>query len=446
MSNIFKAYDVRGIYPEEINKEAAFKIGGAVAKFLKAKTMVVGEDARLGSPVLRGAVIDAVTKMGVKVYYIGQCTTPLFYFSVNKLNADGGIMSTASHNPSQYAGLKIVRNQSKPISSETGLKEIEKLSQEHLELKKEVGGVEERIFTADYVDFVINKSGVNALKSKNLKLVIDAGNGMTPLVLEPLLSKLKLNYTPLYFSIDCSFPNHSSDISKVEALTSLRQKVVELKADLGIAFDGDGDRVMFVDSAGETIRADYILALLFSSSGGLFSKPKIVYDLRISKSVRQLLGSKGFRSRPGHSFIKQVMADKKADMGGELSGHFFFKEMSYAESSVLAMLKILKIVSEKAKPISELIKPFQKYWKSDEINIEIQGQDQAIVILKKLKEKYVDGKADELAGLTVEYPNFWFNVRSSNTEPLVRLVVEADTKELMEEKVRELVSQIKSTG
>src|SRR3990167_829145 len=412
MSNIFRAYDVRGVYPQELNEEIAGRIAEATAKFLnthsassgQAKKIVVGEDARVSSPALRKAVLDGITKVGCDVIYIGQCTTPLFYFSVNKLNADGGLMSTASHNPSQYAGLKIVRNQSKPISSETGLKEIEKLSQEHLELKKEVGGVEERIFTADYVDFVINKSGVNALKSKNLKLVIDAGNGMKPLVLEPLLSKLKLNYTPLYFSIDCSFPNHSSDISKAEALTSLRQKVVELKADLGIAFDGDGDRVMFVDSAGETIRADYILALLFSSSGGLFSKPKIVYDLRISKSVRQLLGSKGFRSRPGHSFIKQVMSDSRADIGAELSGHFFFKEMSYVESSVLAMLKVLKIISEKGKPISDLIKPFQKYFHSGEINIEIQNSNiknqndnSKLKIFEDLKRKYHDGKIDELA-------------------------------------------------
>ena len=460
MSNIFKAYDIRGVYPEEINKEVAFKIGAAVARFINGKTMVIGEDARLGSQALRGAVIDAITKMGVKVYYIGQCTTPLFYFSVNKLNADGGIMATASHNPPQYGGLKIVRSQSRPISSETGLKEIEKLSHGYLEpalsassgQAKEAGSVEERNLTADYVDFLINKSDINAEKSRNLKLVIDAGNGMTPLVLKPLLSKLKINYTPLYFSIDCSFPNHSPDISKAEALIGLKQKVVELKADLGIAFDGDGDRVMFVDSTGEIIRADYILALLFSNSGGLFGKPKAVYDLRISKSVRQLLGLKGFRSRPGHSFIKQVMSDSRADIGAELSGHFFFKEMSYVESSVLAMLKVLKIISEKGKPISDLIKPFQKYFHSGEINIEIQNSNiknqndnSKLKIFEDLKRKYHDGKIDELAGLTVEYRDWWFNLRGSNTEPLIRLVVEADKKELMEEKVKEITELIKTT-
>lgn len=464
MSNVFKAYDIRGVYPEEINKELAFRVGGATVKFLQTKntdkkqlTLVVGEDCRLSSSTLRGAVIDAATKVGAKVYYIGFCTTPLFYFSVNKLKADGGIMVTASHNPPQYGGLKMVASESKPIGEGTGLKEIEKISQEKLELVAG-GTVEEVDLVSDYINFLVAEAGLRPKEAK-LKIVIDAGNGMSPIVLNSLMTKLNISYTPIYFKIDCSFPNHSPDISRREALADLVEKVKESGADLGVAFDGDGDRVMFVDGKGEIIRAEYILALLFKAYSGLFNKPKTVYDLRISKSIKELFGSRGIVSRPGHSFIKKVMREHDAELGGELSGHFFFKKMMYAESSVLVMLKVFKIVSESGKSISELIKPFQKYWHSGEINIEIIDRGQVTGILNSLKDKYKDGKIDELDGVTVEYwpspstgiravsgntGNWWFNLRLSNTEPIVRLVVEADTKELMEQKVKELTEEIKS--
>ena len=449
MSNIFKAYDVRGVYPEEINRENAYKIAFATVKFLKAKNpgkklkLVVGEDCRIASPTLRGAVIDALTKAGANVYYISLCTTPLFYFSVNKLKADGGLMVTASHNPSQYGGLKIVGFESSPIGADSGLKEIEKMSQENLEPAKEPGKIEEVTLVGDYADFVIKNSKIGANSGK-IKIIIDAGNGMTPLVLGPLMEKIKFSYTPLYFEIDCNFPNHSPDISKKESLVELKNKVMEGQFDLGIAFDGDGDRVMFVDEKGEIIRAEFILALLFNNSGGFFRKPRAVYDIRISRSIKELIGSRGIKSRPGHSFIKQAMRANNADVGGELSGHFFFKEMKYVESSVLVMLKILKIMSDRRKPLSELIKPFQKYWHSGEINIPIESREGGAKIIQKLKEKYKDGKIDELDGVTAEYDNWWFNLRLSNTEPIVRLVVEANTRELMEEKESELTQTIKN--
>ncbi len=444
MSNVFKAYDVRGIYPEEINKDIAFRVGGATVKFLNAKTLVVGEDCRNSSPAIRGAIVDAITRAGAKVYYIGSCTTPLFYFSVNKLKADGGIMVTASHNPPQYGGLKIVGLESQPIGSETGLKEIEKISQNNLGAAEKAGIVEEANFVSEYADFVIRKSGVNPANLKNLKLVIDAGNGMTPLVLGPLMSRLGISFTPLYFEIDCNFPNHSPDISKAESLNALREKVIAMKADLGIAFDGDGDRVSFIDIEGNKIDSGFVLALLFKAQSGIFNKPKTVYDLRFSKSVKELFGNYGIKSRVGHSFIKELMRKYNADIGGELSGHFFFKEMGYVESSVLAMLKILKIVSDSRRPISELIKPFQKYYHSGEINIDITSRELADVIMDKLGQHYRDGKIDRLDGITVEYPDWWFNVRFSNTEPIVRLVVEADMEGLMKEKVAELTQEIKN--
>ena len=451
MANVFKAYDVRGVYPDEINKELSFKIGGATVEFLKANlpagrqgTLVVGEDCRLSSPTMRGAVIDAATRAGAKVYYIGACTTPLFYFSVDKLKADGGTMVTASHNPPQYGGLKIVGSQSRPIGSESGLKEIEKISQGEIQPARDMGKVEEVNLTDDYIDFVIQKSGIRSEKLKNLRIVVDAGNGMTPLVLGPLFEKIGIKPSLLYFDVDCSFPNHSPDISKAEALADLKRKVLETRADIGIAFDGDGDRASFLDKNGNKIGAEFILALLFKSESGFFRKPKTVYDLRASKSVKELLGGAGIRSRVGHAPIKELMRKHNAVLGGELSGHFFFKEMGYAESSMLAMLKVLKIISESNKSLDELIKPFQKYFHSGEVNMPIDNNEQGKIIIQKLKEKYKDGKVDELDGVTVEYVDWWFNLRLSNTEPIIRLVVEADTEVMMEEKRNELLKVIKN--
>jgi phosphomannomutase len=454
MSGVFKAYDIRGVYPEEITKDLAFKVGGATIKYLndnytasgRPTTIVVGEDCRLSSPTLRGAVVDAATRAGARVYYIGYCTTPLFYFSVNKLKADGGIMVTASHNPPQYGGLKIVGPGSTPIGESTGLREIEKMSLEKISFV-EGGGVDEANFVQDYIDFIINETKLGAKASK-LRIVIDAGNGMTPVVLGSLMDKLKLKYTPLYFKIDCSFPNHSPDISRHEALNDLVEKVKETEADIGIAFDGDGDRVMFVDNKGEVIGAESILALLFKEYSRFFHKPKTVYDLRISRAVQEILGSSGVICRPGHSFIKKVMRETDAELGGELSGHFFFKKMGYAESSILVMLKILKIVSESGKSLNELVKPFGKYWHSGEINMDVRNKEQITNILNILREKYKDGKMSEVDGLTIDFWNaeggsWWFNLRPSNTEPIMRLVVEADSRQLMHQKAEEIKLEIK---
>jgi len=448
MSNVFKAYDIRGVYPEEINKDLAFRVGGATVKFLKAKTLVIGEDCRLSSPIMRGAVIDAATKAGAKVYYIGNCTTPLFYFSVNKLKADGGIMVTASHNPPQYGGLKIVGSQSRPIGSESGLKEIEKLSQEITEPALETGRIVEVNLTNGYIDFVIRESGIRPEKLKKLRIVVDAGNGMTPLVLNPLFNKLGINPIELYFEVDCNFPNHSPDISKAEALVTLKQKVLETRGDIGIAFDGDGDRVMFVDAIGNTVRADRILALLYKNFGNFFRNPKVVYDARPSRLFKELLSSHGFRARAGHAFIKQIMRQVNADFGVELSGHFFFKKMEYAESSMLAMLKVLKILSESGKTLAELIKPFIKYYHSGEVNVDITSDPNfKSQIIDKLKEKYKNNIIDELDGITVDLwdkGGWWFNVRPSNTEPVMRLIVEATTEVLMQQKRQELLDVIKN--
>jgi len=453
MSNIFRAYDVRGIYPDELNEEIARKIAGATAKFLSAhsassgqvKKIVVGEDARVSSPALRKAVLDGATKAGCDIHYIGQCTTPLFYFSVNKLAADGGIMVTASHNPPRYNGLKITGEGSRPISGDTGLKEIEKLI--NLEIKSdEKGSVQELSLKNEYIGFLLNEARNISDSVKNLKIVIDASNGMTPLVLNDFLPKTKLNVSPLYFEIDGTFPNHLSDTSREENLKDLIDKVVTEKADVGIAFDGDGDRMAVVDERGNIVRADMVAGLIYEH---FYGGDKVVHDSRFSRAVRDLFGAKGIATRTGHSFGKTAMKQNDAVFGGELSGHFFFKEMLYADCAILAMLRLVEMLAKENKPLSQLVEPLLIYANSGEINIPLPITNQyeytnlQFKILEMLKNKYRDGEQSFLDGITVEYPSWWFNARFSNTESLVRIVVEANTEELMRIKKDELVSEIK---
>ncbi len=448
-SNIFKAYDVRGIYPTELNEESAFKLGQATAIFLKARILIVGEDARISSPSLRQKLVEGIISMGCNVIHIGQCTTPLFYLSVSNLKADGGVMITASHNPAEYNGLKIVGMNSMPICAENGLMEIKKIADvENLESSKK-GSIKEKNLVSEYINLVLDKSGILKDKAENLKVVIDAGNGMAPVVLGPLLKQIPIKITRLFFNIDGTFPGRSPDTSKAENLKALISLVITEKADLGVAFDGDGDRVVMIDGKGNIIDAEYLLALIYLSSKSFFKNPTVAYDLRISKSVKDLMASQGTVSRTGHAFIKMKMREHSIDLGGELSGHFFFKEMNYAESAILVMLKILDIMAKQKKPIAELIASFQKYFKSREINIQIASKEEALKIIDALTDKYKNEKIDRLDGISVDVwdkEGFWFNLRASNTEPIVRLVVEAKTKELMEQKVNELTADIKNTA
>ena len=441
MSNIFRAYDVRGVYPDELNEGIAEKIAGATAKFLNAKKLVVGEDARVSSPALRKAVFDGATKAGCDVHYIGQCTTPLFYFSVNRLGADGGIMVTASHNPPQYNGLKIVGPGATPIASISGLFKIRDMVNEVTESSVNKGAVQTTSFLNEYIDFLARET---KFKHKNTKFIVDASNGMAPVVLEPLFEKLDLKPIQINFDINGSFPGHSPDISKKENLEQLKNKILETGAEVGFAFDGDADRLTVLDEKGEKLPSEFVVGLLFKAQAGLFKKPKVAHDLRFSKSVRELFGKNGFPSPTGYVFVRKKMKEVDADLGGELAGHFDFKEMNYAESAVLAMLKTLGIVSSSGKRLSELVAPFKKYFNSGEVNIPIdQNDDLKSEIMENLKNKHSDGKQNFLDGIMVEYPDWWFNVRFSNTEPIVRVVVEANTQELMERRVRETTSEIK---
>jgi len=451
MGNIFRDYDIRGIYPDEINSLIAEKAGNAVARFFNAKKIIVGEDGRLSSSDLRNGLIRGIRKAGTDVVFIGRSTTPLFYYASTSSKADAGIMITASHNPPQYNGLKIVGPGGAPVGLDTSLADIREIfDKENFNIAKTEGRLTEQTdIVGEYVDFLIKTSDIKT--GLPLKIVADAGNGVASLVLKPLFEKLKIDYVPLFFEIDGNFPGRGPDPAKQGATEMLRGKVLERKANMGVAFDGDADRMTVVDERGDIVEPQYVLSVLWRNEKRLFGYPKVVYDLRFSKSAREFFGKYGVRSKVGHNHIRKTARDVGAELAGETSGHFYFRKLDYTESVNLAFIKLLKVINKK--PLSELVSGLKKYSYSGNINIEIQNKERADNILAELGEKYKDGKQDFLDGLTVEYwdnrpkgERWWFNIRSSNTEPLLRLAVEADTRRLMEEKQEEITNKIKTAA
>lgn len=453
MSNIFRAYDIRGKYPDELNESVAKNAGRSAALFLKSKVgpdaklkIVLGHDARVSWKGLRSAVEEGIIEAGCDVINIGFCTSPLFYFSVNKFQADGGIMITASHNPPEYNGLKIVGRGAAPISAASGLKEIEALYNtlpNYLFKESEKGKVGEDSAKDDYVNFLLDR--LNNAPTGDLRIVIDASNGMTPVVLNDLLPQVDCEQILINFEPDGRFPNHPPDTSKEENLVQLKAAVTAEKASFGVAFDGDGDRAAFVDENGATIKADYIAALIYDH---FYKGKKVVYDARFSRSVKELFASNGVASKTGHSFMKTTLRAEGGEFGGELSGHFFYKEFYYADSAILTMLKVLEIAAKEGKPLSKLVAPFQKYFHSGEINIDMTGRNEGDKekFVEMLKNDYADGKQSFIDGITVEYNDWWFNLRPSQTEPLMRLVIEADSQKLMDSKKSELLNKIKTAS
>lgn len=482
LDKIFKAYDIRGIYPGEINEGIVAKIAYAMVQFLKPKKIVLAQDARVSSKPLVESIQNSLVGLGVDVILIGQTTTPLFYFAVNELNVDGGIMVTASHNPRKFNGLKMVKMGAVAIGGNNGLMEIKQIIKDGLpDMSYEPPGkLKKKDLSEEYIDFLITNSWFKSLKINQygeiswepnpytFKAVVDSGNGMAGFLLPRLFEKIKFEITPLFWEIDGSFPNRDPDPTKLENLSALQSKVLKEGADLGVAFDGDADRIMFLDRFGNFIRTDCI-GLLLAQQFNLplvkesKSAKRIVYDLTMSHSIPEFLDQWGIasvKSRVGHPFLKQKMRETDADMAVELSGHYFWKEMNYAESTLLTMLRIFSILAKTQKPLDQLVKPFQKYYHSGEINFEIDKLNQ-VEIFNELKIRYKDAKIDDLDGLTFDYwdlltsfdltqdrplgSSWWFNVRPSNTEPILRLVVEAGTESLMKEKIVEIQEIIKKT-
>jgi len=442
VAEIFKAYDVRGVYPQELNPEIAYKIGRALVVYLKAKQVVVGRDMRISSPALASAIIDGILDQGADVCDIGLVSTDSLYFAVGKSGYDAGVMVTASHNPPEYNGFKLCRQEARPLSMDQGIGEIRDLVlRDQFPDPPSPGTVHSKEILNDFADHVL--SMIDTKSVRPLKVVVDAGNGMAGKVVPAVFGRLPLQVVPLYFELDGRFPNHLANPLEPENVVDLRHAVLEHKADLGIAFDGDADRMFILDENGQFVGGDMITALVSKSLLRKHPGASIVYNLICSRAVPETIereGGKPIRSRVGHSFIKAKMREHDAIFGGEHSGHFYFRDNWYADSGIIAALTVIELLSQEGVTMSEALKPLDTYFRSGEINSEVADQQ---AVLRRLESRFSDGELDYLDGLTVSYPDWWFNVRPSNTQPLLRLNVEANDPALLEEKTQAVLSVVR---
>ncbi len=423
--SIFKAYDIRGTYPDQVNEALFEGIGQAAPQVLKCKSVVVSRDMRESGVPLAQAMMRGLTKAGVDVIDIGMASTPMLYFATAFLKAGAGVQITASHNPAAYNGCKWCREDAIPVAYDSGLAEMEKLVNRNSFTPAAKAGT---ITTAD----VAAEYRANLLKYADgiepLTVCVDAGNGVMGAFLPALFSKLPCEVIPMYFEPDGNFPNHEANPLKEENVRDLVQKVKETGADLGVAFDGDGDRSMYIDERGGIVPADYVTALLAGEM--LVREPgaTIYYDLRSSKVVKEeieRLGGVAKMSRVGHSFIKAAMREDNAIFAGELSGHFYFRELHFTDNAEMAMISVLSVISKSGKKLSELIAPYKKYFATGEINFVVDNTD---ATMKKVEEEFKASAKDilHLDGLSMYFDKYWFNIRASNTEPVLRLNLEAD--------------------
>jgi phosphomannomutase len=443
MAGIFKAYDIRGTYPDQVNEDIAYKVGYHFRDLLdeedlaRGPVVVVSGDMRAHSEPLAAALKRGLRARGVAVIDIGLADTPLNYFATGFLKASGGIQVTASHNPAAYNGFKMSRRDAIPVSRDTGIARLEELVSNSPVTGQEplLAGEEHRDVFAAYSGHVL--SFLEAVEPR-LKLAADAANGMGT-IYRPIIEKMNVELVPLYFELDGTFPNHEANPLKPENLVDLERAVTEHGCDLGIAFDGDADRAMFVDEKGRSISADKITGLLAPRFLRKEPGAVIVYDLRSSWATREAIeeaGGKPVRERVGHSFMKATMRRYNSPFGGELAGHFYYRDNYTADSSILTLVHILNTLRESGRPLSELIAPLDRYFATGEINFRVEDKEGMI---RHLAEVFSDGEIDYLDGITVQYRDWWFNVRPSNTEPLLRLVLEARTRELMEAKKTRLL-------
>ena len=438
MAGIFKAYDIRGVYGDTIDEDMVLRIGRALATFLKCRKAVVGRDMRPHSAPLFDALARGLTMQGADVIDLGICSTPMSYFGNGKLGGDAGVMITASHNPGEWNGLKLSRAQAVPISGDTGIAEIERIVElEAFDPPAETPGT---VTTYDVRSEYRHHVHELADLRRPVQIAADMANAMGIVEAEALEGLIEID--PLYGELDGTFPNHEANPLKHETLDAIREKVRSGPYDFGVAFDGDADRAGFIDERGEIIPMDIAGAFIAQD---LLSRGKgvIFYDLRSSWSVREVIEESGgtpMMSRVGHAFIKKQMRDNDAVFAAELSGHYYFRANYTTESTAMAILSMANIVSRSDRPLSELIAPIQRYHASGEINSEVADTD---AVLRTLKDSYSDGRLIELDGVSVEYDDWWFNVRASNTEPLIRLNVEAKSRELMEAKRDEVLALVR---
>ncbi len=438
LDKIIKAYDIRGLVKNEVTTDFSFALGVAYAKFLEIErepaTIVVGEDMRDSSAPLADAFSDGVTSQGMDVIRIGLASTDMLYFASGKLNLPG-IMFTASHNPAQYNGMKLCKSGAKPIGQESGLLTIKQLIQEGIAISnRPVGSIRKMDLLDDYVTYLIDRFPKKTFKKRKLKVVIDAGNGMAGFTAPSVMKKLNVELIPMYFDLDGDFPNHEANPIEPKNLKDLQKRVKKEKADLGLAFDGDADRCFLVDENADLVNPSSLTALIAVRELKRNPGASIIYNLISSKAVPEIIlenGGKPVRSRVGHSYIKSLMAQTGAVFGGEHSGHFYFADFWRADSGMLAALYALAELMDSPKSLSEILESFDRYFSSGEINTQVKDASKSIKLVRKKYEH--ENEIDELDGLTVSSQKWWFNLRPSNTEPLLRLNVEADSPKLMAE-------------
>ncbi|MDD5086310.1 MAG: phosphomannomutase/phosphoglucomutase [Candidatus Nanoarchaeia archaeon] len=442
--SIFKAYDIRGIYPNELDEEMVYNIGRAFVHYLKCKRVVIGRDMRLSSDSFFKALSDGITDQGADVIDIGLSGTDMLYFAVSNYGYESGIMITASHNSKEWNGLKLVREKAIPLSIETGIGQIQEIVEKNQFSNAEnKGKITKKEIMDDYVKFV--HSFADSEKIKPLKVVMDASNGMAGVIAPKIFEKTNIEIIPMYFDLDGTFPNHQSNPLIEENREQIMKKVVEEKADLGITWDGDADRCFFIDDKGKFIQGDFITGLFAESMLKKNPGSMILYDLRASWFVKDIIQKNNGKSRMcrvGHAFFKQYMREEDAVFAGEVTGHYYYKYKDfYTDNGMIPALQMLELISEKNKSLSEILKITENYFISGEINSEVEDKE---AIMEKLEQEFSDCKISHMDGVSIEYDDWHFNVRPSNTEPLLRLNLEAKTKEKMEEMGDKVLNIIRS--
>jgi phosphomannomutase len=445
---IFKSYDIRGVFNKEWDGAVAHRIGAHLPALLDARRIIVGRDARLSSPEVHRELVRGLTEAGCNVSDIGQCDTPAVYFSTAHFDADGSVMITASHNPAEYNGLKVSRRLAVPVGYDTGLAELERrVASGTLPPRPPVPGSVSALdmrpaYLAHLAKFKSDLSGLSA--------VIDCSNGMAGLFLRDVLEGTGLRYSLMFEEPDGRFPNHAPNPLVEENLAALKERVKRDQADLGICFDGDADRVMFVDESGAFISPDLLIGFLGTHYFSLHperragSSTVMTYDVRSSRGVVEFLQALGARPticKVGHSFAKKLLRDTDGIAGGELAGHYYFRENFYCDSGMIAALIIMEVLAAARRPFSAAVAEIGRYCFSGEINFEVPNGPE---ILRRVGADYEEGILTDLDGIRIDFPDWWFNLRVSNTEPLLRLVVEARTHDAMEAKKKELVDKIRA--
>jgi phosphomannomutase len=443
-AGLFKTYDVRGVAPRDLSPELAYRIGRALVLELDVDNVAVGRDMRVTGPVLSAGLIEGIRDQGADVTDLGLVSTDALYFTVGKYGFPAGVMITASHNPPEYNGFKICRSEARAVSFEDGIRQIRDMAiaDDLPEMPQRRGDLLTKDVLEAYAEHVL--SLVDVAKIKPLKIAIDAGNGMAGKTVPVVSKSLPVEIVPLFFELDGTFPNHLANPIEPENVRDLQKAVLDNGCDLGIAFDGDADRMFLIDEQGRAVGGDMVTAMVAIALLGQHPGAAVCYNLICSKSVPEVIeahGGRAVRTPVGHSLIKKIMREEDAVFGGEHSGHFYFRDNWYADSGVIAALTVLQLVSEQGKPLSEVLAPLDTRFRSGEINTTVAD---ARGIMAAVESHYAaaGGAVDHLDGVTVDFPDWWFSLRASNTEPLLRLNVEADTTDLLAEKTAEVRAMI----